>query len=291
MFDHMSHALRRSSSVGMYSRFGGRNDVNIHSSGCFNTVNARKSFGICLSRSVVGGREACFVPPGKRIEKDCLITRASSSEEEQQQERTMIDRGTESVTKERPTSADAESMGAPSSSLSSASEIAVLAEATKRITMLGRKGKPREAVAELANLARAGVQPDTQSATALLDACVRNKKLDMAESVFQELFSELLQPDEITFSVMLRGYGDVNPPRWTAISSTLASMERDYGIMPTTATYNALLEVAARTNDEARGYEIIYRMRDVGVLPDEFTVEAVRQRKSLRSMLRKTFDL
>lgn len=171
------------------------------------------------------------------------------------------------------------------------SDVALLAEATKRITALGRKGRPREAVAELANLARAGVQPDTQSATALLDACVRNKKLDMAESVFRELFAELLQPDEITFSVLLRGYGEANPPRWTAISAMLASMERDYGVMPTTPTYNALLEVAARTNDEARGYEIIYRMRDLGVYPDEFTIEAVRQRKSLRTMLKKTFDL
>jgi hypothetical protein len=121
---------------------------------------------------------------------------------------------------------------------------------------------------------------------------VNTGKVEMAESVFEELFgSSLLVPDEVTFSVMVRGYGDQTPPRWTAISNTLALMERDYSIAPSAAVFNALLEVAARTNDEARGAEVIARMRDVGVMPDDYTVDAVRQRKSLRSLLKKTFDL
>ena len=40
------------------------------------------------------------------------------------------------------------------------------AEVTRRIKKLGREGKPREAVAELANMARLGIQPDTLAATA-----------------------------------------------------------------------------------------------------------------------------
>lgn len=42
---------------------------------------------------------------------------------------------------------------------------------------------------QLAEMARLGVQPDSIAATALLDACARNKKMDMASSVFEELFS------------------------------------------------------------------------------------------------------
>ncbi len=52
----------------------------------------------------------------------------------------------------------------------------------------GRANKPREAVLQLAEMAKLGVQPDTQAATALLDACARNGNMDMAESVFDELF-------------------------------------------------------------------------------------------------------
>ena len=166
----------------------------------------------------------------------------------------------------------------------------VRAEVTRRIKALGRAGKPKEAVSELAQMARLGVQPDTQSATALIDACMRTGKVEMAESGFEELFGELLAPDEVTFSVLLRGYGDQQPPRWTAISNTLNTMERTYNLAPTVVTFNALLEVCSRTRDEVRGAEIIERMEVAGVQPDEFTIEAVRQRKSLRSLLKRTFS-
>lgn len=47
-------------------------------------------------------------------------------------------------------------------------------------------------VTELAEMAKMGVQPDTQAATALLDACARNGKMDMAMTVFEEIFGTLL---------------------------------------------------------------------------------------------------
>lgn len=66
----------------------------------------------------------------------------------------------------------------------------VRATVTRRIQALGRQKRPKEAVSQLAEMARLGVQPDTQAATALIDACVRNKKMDMAQSVFEQLFGE-----------------------------------------------------------------------------------------------------
>ena len=67
-------------------------------------------------------------------------------------------------------------------------ERVVRADVTKRIKALGRQGKAKEAVAELASMAELGVQPDAQAATALLDACVRSRKIDTMESVYEELF-------------------------------------------------------------------------------------------------------
>ena len=52
-----------------------------------------------------------------------------------------------------------------------------------------------------------------------------------------------------------------------------------------------LLAVCARTNDEARAAELVARMEAAGVVPDDFTLEAVRQKRSMRSMLKRTFDL
>jgi pentatricopeptide repeat protein len=62
------------------------------------------------------------------------------------------------------------------------------AEVTRRIRDLGRQGRPKEAINELTNLAKLGIQPDTVAATALVSACTTNRNMDMALNVFDELF-------------------------------------------------------------------------------------------------------
>lgn len=69
-------------------------------------------------------------------------------------------------------------------------EEAVRIEVTQRIKDLGRAGQLKSAVRELTAMADSGVPPDTRAATALLDACVRNGKMSMAESVFEDFFGE-----------------------------------------------------------------------------------------------------
>jgi hypothetical protein len=59
---------------------------------------------------------------------------------------------------------------------------------TRRVKTLGEQGKPRLAIRELASMASLGVQPDAQAATALVHACARNRNMDLAQSVFDELF-------------------------------------------------------------------------------------------------------
>ena len=52
----------------------------------------------------------------------------------------------------------------------------------------------REAVSQLASMARLGVQPDTQAATALIYACARNGNMEMAQAAFEELFGAPSSP-------------------------------------------------------------------------------------------------
>jgi len=52
----------------------------------------------------------------------------------------------------------------------------------------------REAVSQLASMARLGVQPDTQAATALIYACARNGNMEMAQAAFEELFGARPDP-------------------------------------------------------------------------------------------------
>ncbi len=165
----------------------------------------------------------------------------------------------------------------------------------------------------------------------------------------------MLEPDEVTYSVLVRGYGSLQEPRWAAIASCLGQMETDHGetkntqtharrlvarlgaaggvagfspsgapaarlnfkqpnlsrpdrpitlnadmpisfrftqppgLKPTHIVYNALLESCARSNDVFRGEEIITRMESEGVVPNEQTFDAVKNKKNLRSLLRRKF--
>lgn len=47
---------------------------------------------------------------------------------------------------------------------------------------------------------------------------------------------EFLTPDEISFTVLLRGYGALTPPDWPRIDATLTTMRMKYGIEPTTGS-------------------------------------------------------
>ncbi len=151
----------------------------------------------------------------------------------------------------------------------------------------------------------------------------------------------------MTFAVLVRGYGEAEPPQWLAISGLLSKMQSKFNLKPSTgdhfmiaehttllfliclgiilplvllccqtdpngvifeadvslksktvpeeyglcaATFNVLLEVCARTKDLTRGYEVIERMERAGVLPDEQSVEAVKNRRALRTHLKRTFN-
>jgi hypothetical protein len=58
------------------------------------------------------------------------------------------------------------------------------------------------------------------------------------------------EPDEVTFRVLVRAYGQCEPPRWRAISDLLQEMDVKYSIKPSVLLYNDLLEICARTRDQ-----------------------------------------
>ena len=166
-----------------------------------------------------------------------------------------------------------------------------LIQATRRIKQYGRERQPNLAIRTLADLASQGIQPDRIAATAVIDACVNSNKIELAENVFNELFgkADFMQPDEVTYSVLIKGYGqDRAHPKWNKIKQILQAMEQT-GITLTTCTYNSLLEVCASSNDWQRGMQVLDQMADLQVVPDQMTMEIIRKRKILRAHLKKLF--
>ena len=57
---------------------------------------------------------------------------------------------------------------------------------------------------------------------------------------------EFLQPDDVTFSVLMRGYGETNPPSWVLISGLLNMMDKKFGMKPSLGTASVLMPVQTR---------------------------------------------
>mmetsp|Transcript_14693 Transcript_14693/g.37181 ORF Transcript_14693/g.37181 Transcript_14693/m.37181 type:complete len:245 (-) Transcript_14693:105-839(-) len=178
-----------------------------------------------------------------------------------------------------------------------ASDAKALVAATQKIKQHGREGRPKLAITTLADLASQGIQPDKIAATAVIDACISNNKMDLAEGVFRELFggvggvgggsgASFLEPDELTYAVLIKGYGHAG--RWSKIRQTLRLMQ-DAGVDLTTATYNTLLEICVDANDPERGMEVLDEMAEREVFPDHNTIDIVKRRKMLRAHCKKVF--
>jgi pentatricopeptide repeat protein len=184
----------------------------------------------------------------------------------------------------------------------------ILAQVTRRIRDHGKAGRIRDAIAELASLSEKGMQPDRIAATALVAACAARptpQNMTVAEGVFEELFGDgeeggvetgagegpLLRPDEVTFAVLLRGYGAATPPLWPKIDATLGRMRRAFRIAPTATSYNALLESCVRTGDMDRAMDVVDRMADDGVEADAQTALICARKRALRAYARKALEI
>lgn len=99
-----------------------------------------------------------------------------------------------------------------------------------------------------------------------------------------------VEPDDVVFAVLIRGYGlSSNPPDWTAVARLLSRMQTEFDVQMTINVYNALLELCASSNDLVRAEELLDKMQTQGIMPNEFTSKTVEGKRSLRSALRRTF--
>ena len=165
-----------------------------------------------------------------------------------------------------------------------------LVDLTRKVGALGRSGRPGEALDAVTAAARSGVRPDTRLATAVLDACAAGRRADLAASAWEALFGPAagLAPDGRAYEALARACAAADPPAWSELGRVMSEMS-SAGHALTPAVFNAALGAAARTRDLERGAAIIAQMEGAGVEPDAGTVEAVRQRRALRSLLKKAF--
>ena len=163
-----------------------------------------------------------------------------------------------------------------------------LRDVTRKLVDCRRRKAAANAVDLLVGLGREGIDPDLFAATTCLGACVAAGKQDLALKVFEEVFEkDVVKPDEVVFAELIRGHLAAQPPAWPRVNALLARMDSQYGVAPTAMTYNILLGKCADDNELERAEDLIDRMADDDVAPDQFTFESVKKRRSIRSYAKK----
>ena len=166
-----------------------------------------------------------------------------------------------------------------------------LKDVTRKLVDCRKRKAASNAVDLLVSLGRAGIEPDLLASTTCLGACVAAGKMDLALKVFEEVFDKrVVEPDEVVFTELIRGYLASSPPSWTRAMNTLDRMEA-FDVTPGALSYNILLAKCADDNELERAEDIVDRMADEGVEPDRFTMEAVKKRRSIRSYAKKVLML
>jgi pentatricopeptide repeat protein len=107
---------------------------------------------------------------------------------------------------------------------------------------------------------------------------------------FQMHAGSFVEPDDIVFAILIRGYGQAsNPPDWTSVARLLSRMQAEFDVKMTINVYNALLELCAASNDLVRAEELLSKMEAQGIQPNEYTEAALEAKRALRTALRRTF--
>mmetsp|Transcript_28327 Transcript_28327/g.53958 ORF Transcript_28327/g.53958 Transcript_28327/m.53958 type:complete len:241 (-) Transcript_28327:1209-1931(-) len=167
----------------------------------------------------------------------------------------------------------------------------VRADVTKRIVKLGNTNNPREALLAMEDMQRSGIDPDLKAVSALLGVCFKCGESELAQKVYNEMVSKgTVEPDEIIFSTMLRGYAENKPPQWKQVYGMLNNMKSKFGICPTITSFNPLLAIAVRSDDPEIAFKLIDLMAASDLVPDEKSWELVRRRKMMRLHFKKAFS-
>mmetsp|Transcript_66818 Transcript_66818/g.120274 ORF Transcript_66818/g.120274 Transcript_66818/m.120274 type:complete len:1040 (-) Transcript_66818:72-3191(-) len=137
------------------------------------------------------------------------------------------------------------------------------------IRSAGRKGDVHRAVALLRKLQSAkGQAPDTTIYNCVLDVCMTNGAMDLAQEIVEEM-RQLQLLSLVTYNTLLKGHaarGDF--PK----AKQLLNEIHQVGLAPDSASFNCLISAAVSASRFDEVWVVFDEMQRKGVLPDHFTI-------------------
>lgn len=123
----------------------------------------------------------------------------------------------------------------------------------------------------------------------LVDACSRNNEMFRIPALLQDMVSQGIPPNIITYSAILKGYCQEN--RIEEAFSVVEGMMQTTNLRPDEIMYNTLLDGCARQGLYERGMGVFQGMMRSDITPTNFTLSVLVKLASRSKKLDKAFEL
>jgi len=124
----------------------------------------------------------------------------------------------------------------------------------------------------------------------LVDACARVGRMDRVPQIMDDMRSHGIEPNLITYSTTMKGHcqaGDIQ----TALAM-MEEMQRDTKLKPDEIMYNSLLDGCAQNSLVDEGLRLLEEMQSKGVCPSNFTLSVlVKMLSRARKPIDQSFNL
>jgi len=116
---------------------------------------------------------------------------------------------------------------------------------------------------------RCGVTPNQRSYNILINGFAREKLVDQAYKLFDEMSQQGIAPDLVTFTTLMKAR--MAKGELIAATKLLITMEESYSLTPDVTTYNTLIEGLMKRRRWQEALQVQKMMKGKGVLPDAMT--------------------
>jgi pentatricopeptide repeat protein len=132
------------------------------------------------------------------------------------------------------------------------------------------------------------IKPDEVLYNSVLDICIKNSKIELAEKIFNEMKSKKIIPSIITYSIMIRGYGIIYNIKkaFEVYEEMIAS-----GMQPNEIIYGCLMNCAVRCSNTELMHEIYEKMKKLNIKPNQIIYTTLIKGYNKMQMYEKAFKI
>jgi len=152
-----------------------------------------------------------------------------------------------------------------------------------------REKKMDRALSVYQEICKQGIELSAIMYNTLIDSCARCGRMELLPTILDDMKTHRVMPNLITYSTMLKGHCQTGDMK-TAFS-LLEQMKADAGLKPDEIMYNSLLDGCAQNGLVEEGLRLLDQMQAEGVRPSNFTLSILVKMMNRARRLDQAFAL